>query len=458
MPYPVLELAELNRLFNTRPPPSAPRSLTPDDLQGLEEFFTGLHYFNRSKPTSITSSPASTASTLTLNDDEIGSIFMSDKFGVEADDQKGSIATVPWDETQGNMKRNKTVLLLSDELNPLAAPFVPTSNVPQQISSAIPPPQQSRRRVPAPTPPQIQPPWLSAFGDGSCVTDAPDSDALAFSLVSSCTWTMEAMGELAQHFCWKGSEAASADNAAVAPFSLAVYRKFWDVHGEDIAKSFLWHLRECVVGTFLVCWDAVSTPSVSVSNACPTDDFLNQDQPQSISYKSAPSFSYVASALSLTTFIGKLFAQDLVTAHHAVTCLYLLLNNLVSIEHVQAIHSLLLHATFKLWHDVNVEGRANGSTSDFVPCFVHHAKLLKDNMSVLGKSLKPGELDIRITEIVDMVNEWQTESMPTPKISLSGDHQESTVPPISSDVTILEIGGADVVNGEDANSNAVAGC
>jgi hypothetical protein len=79
-------------------------------------------------------------------------------------------------------------------------------------------------------------------------------------------------------------------------------------------------------------------------------------------------------------------------------------------------------------------------------------------MSVLGKSLKPGELDMRITEIVDIVNEWQTESMPTPKISLSGDHQESTVPPISSDVPILEIGGADVVNGEDANSNAVAGC
>jgi hypothetical protein len=77
------------------------------------------------------------------------------------------------------------------------------------------------------------------------------------------------MAELCQHFCWRGGEKITEESAGIAPFAFMVYREFFSVYGEEIAQSFIWHLRECVVSAFKACWDPVSP--VNIYLAIPAD-------------------------------------------------------------------------------------------------------------------------------------------------------------------------------------------
>jgi hypothetical protein len=87
-----------------------------------------------------------------------------------------------------------------------------------------------------------------------------EHDVLAMVIVNSERWdSSEAMAELAQEFAWHGTEEVPPEQAVVvATFAQEVYKKFRDMRGEEYGGSFLWQLKEAVLGTYMNVWDAVS--------------------------------------------------------------------------------------------------------------------------------------------------------------------------------------------------------
>lgn len=222
MPYPSPILTELNLLFENR----SPQKLRTSNLPTTPR--------DRGRESPASSSPSSSTSTLALEDDEIQAIFTSAKFLSE--DQPVPPVTP------------------REELNPLAAPFVPTFRAQSLARAAVP-----RTTKPPVQPQSPLPIWFDAFSRGACTSATPLHDKYAIAIVASRLWPIEAMAELAQHFCWRGGERITEESAGVAPFAFMVYRQFFDLHGEETAQSFIWHLRECVIGAFKACWDPVSS-------------------------------------------------------------------------------------------------------------------------------------------------------------------------------------------------------
>lgn len=107
-----------------------------------------------------------------------------------------------------------------------------------------------------------------------------------------------------------------------------------------------------------------------------------------ISYSNSPSETYLSSALSLTTFIGDLFTQGLLprsTIHH---CLSILVAELNAVEHIHAIHLLLLHANARLWRGKD----AASAIKDFVASFTQRASCLAEDSSVMGSTIAKSEI------------------------------------------------------------------
>lgn len=205
----------LNHLFEPAKP--VPGRFPEQNMKRLEPMYTALDSLHMGEryAYSETSSPASTTSTLAMDEDEIRSIFASEK--------------------------NPT------DLNPMAVPFVPTHSRPVTPRGSAPPKHAS------------QPTWAAAFQKGACTSSNGNHHLHADAVVSSLLcWTADALAELAQYFCCKGSERVSEESAGVASFALMVYQKFWKARGEQTAVSFVWHLREQSLASFKKSWDPVS--------------------------------------------------------------------------------------------------------------------------------------------------------------------------------------------------------
>lgn len=225
---PSIDYTELNLFFENR----SPRKLQASRIQTS---ITGTSNNRDESP----ASPASSTSTLALEDEEIQNIFTSDKY-----------------LTLGQAKPQSPPTPPKEELNPLAAPFVPTFRTLPAAKATVPPPRLTKPTV---QPQAVPPVWLDAFNRGARTSATPEHRHLAAAVVRSCRWPIETMAELAQHFCWRGGETVTEESAGIAPFAFMVYRKFFDTYGEEVAQSFIWHLRECVVGAFIACWDPVSS-------------------------------------------------------------------------------------------------------------------------------------------------------------------------------------------------------
>jgi len=90
---------------------------------------------------------------------------------------------------------------------------------------------------------------------GTTTSAMSDYDVLSMIVINSERWDPPEMVELVQEFLWYGPE---VEQAMVAAFAQEVYKKFQDMRGEEYAESFLWHLKEAVLGTYMSVWDAVS--------------------------------------------------------------------------------------------------------------------------------------------------------------------------------------------------------
>ncbi|KAJ7066723.1 hypothetical protein C8F01DRAFT_1124297 [Mycena amicta] len=264
---------------------------------------------------------------------------------------------------------------VEQDLNPYAAPFIPKSSSPPR-----------RNSIAKPAPPRPQPIWLDAFTPGTRTSATEVHRHYATAIVTSReSWPIEAMAELAQNFRWRGGEKITEESAGIAPFAFMVYSQFCDVFGEELSQSFLWHLRECVIGAFIVTWDP--------------------DSSTGISYRNAPSFNYVGSAIAQATFIGQLFKLELIPGPHTATCIVTILKGLNSYEHLEALRAIISSAGPTFWHGA-VPGHGNTAIHRFVATFLEAVAPLRANMSVLGRFLKTTETRDIIVEIEQLCSGW----------------------------------------------------
>ncbi|KAK7012270.1 hypothetical protein R3P38DRAFT_3020395 [Favolaschia claudopus] len=364
MPYPTPILTELNLLFENPPL----KSLLPANVR-TSTFTPPPNDHDTESP----ASPASSTSTLvSLEDEEIRNIFAAEKYLAF----KGEM-----------LKSPSTPTTPPEELNPLAAPFVPSPRAQSLGRAALSPPRATK----PPAQEAARPVWYDAFSRGTRTSSTAEHRTLAISIVAPRRWPVESMAELAQHFCWRGSEKIAEDSANIAPFALVIYRQFFEVYGEEVAQSFVWHLRECVVGAFKACWDP------DCSNA--------------ISFNNPPSFNYVASAIAQATFVGQLFKCDLIPGPYTAACIVTLLKGLNSYEHLEALRAIISAAGPSFWHGPGTPGLGNTAIHRFVATFLETVAPVNANMSVLGRSLKPNDMHDIITEIETMVTGWVYDSV-----------------------------------------------
>jgi hypothetical protein len=275
MPVPTPETALLNRFFETHrnrnpPPPTAP--LTSDEKDALESYQFGLQQVGAQ---SVSTASTPSTSTLALEDDEIRNIFTSEKSDADSlveDDlhtPRRSVNTTNGGNRQGPPTTQDRRLSV-DELNPNAMPFVPAllPNLASAPASVVPTsvPTSNYRRLLRPAPgdtlPTLIPRWLRTLRramDMSAST-TPDYDVLLMVIVNSERWdTSEVMAELAQEFTWNGTADIPRQQVSlIAAFAQEVYEKFRHMRGEEYGQSFLWHIKEAVLGTYMSVWDAVS--------------------------------------------------------------------------------------------------------------------------------------------------------------------------------------------------------
>jgi len=396
-----LNLTELNKLFNqpsANPPP--PKVQTLEDQVWLEQFFARVHFIeslNAKQRAAIELSPSSSIATLVDEDDGFVDIFNVSKVeepfsitDVQGDLRMCSIMNEPsshfLENLYGGTEHRKALSMNTDlpsyrstpspsssisstSFNPHADPFVPAFTLPVHAIT--------------PTPSSEHIPWFPIFWAGVTADSNEAHHIHAIALVDSIEWTIESLAVLSQHFCWKGADDISQSGSGVSTFVRIVHDQLRDVYGDWYANCLTRHIRECVVGHFKACWKS--------------------DQPQSITFANPPSVPYLTSAFNLTTFIGELFSQGLLprsTVHH---CLSILVSELNAIEHMHAIHLLLLHANARLWRGKD----ANKAIRDFVSSFAQRASCLGEDASVVGNQFEKSEIRAWAKEITDMINKWQ---------------------------------------------------
>ncbi|KIM78422.1 hypothetical protein PILCRDRAFT_824303 [Piloderma croceum F 1598] len=428
-----LDLTELNRMFDKpsmgRP---SPQVQTPGDQAWLEQFFARVHLTEslNFRQSTLELSPSSSNSTLIDHDDafldyakdptfieepffpldtqgnpQLFSImserskYFVDEISRRTEQRKAlsmntdisscpstpspsssitsntfnpnAIAFVPSYTHPARSTPSPSSSISSTSINPNAAPFIPsyTPLVPASIPGLI-------SEVPDDS-------WFPIFWEGVSTKEANAQQLHAAALVDSMEWESESLAVLSQHFCWKGAEGAADELGGVVSFARLVHDCFRATYGDWYANCLTRHIRECVVGHFKACWKS--------------------EQPQAITYANPPSISYLSSALSLTTFVGDLYAQGLLPRSSIHHCISILVAELNAIEHIHAIHLLVLHANSRLWRGKD----ANKAIKDFVASFTQRASCMGDDASVMGNPFKKSELRAWVKEITDMLNRWQ---------------------------------------------------
>lgn len=263
MPFPSPETALNTRFFNahTIPYTTSPTKFTRYDEAALQNFEFGLKRTieNKSVFDSI-GSPTNSSVTLALEDDEIKRIFASDKPAFDVDRTPRPITHSGTPLPASQRPRSYSV----DELNPHAKEFVPSQTLSEPASG--PRSRQILRPVPGPGLGTRIPRWMRTFRRAVTTTEPAEQEPLAQVIVAGDVWESDAMAELAQAFAWRGAEDVPAENACVAALAQSIYQKFIIMKSEDTAETFLWHLKEAVVGTYMSVWDVVSVLCVIVTS------------------------------------------------------------------------------------------------------------------------------------------------------------------------------------------------
>lgn len=195
-------------------------------------------------------SPTTSASTLTLVEDDISSDKIRELFMAKPNCL--AIITAEHDVENTSDLPFFVSPLLTDDLNPLASPFVPKKAPPPSL------PPKSRRLL---RPRTITQPrtfkWRRSFDEATRRLEE-EKDVHSLIIIAAEAWEPEQLAELAQEFCWRFAEATQDDMEAILVFALRLHWQFKHMKSEKIADEFEWHLKEFILGTFISVWDAVS--------------------------------------------------------------------------------------------------------------------------------------------------------------------------------------------------------
>ncbi|KJA23199.1 hypothetical protein HYPSUDRAFT_66415 [Hypholoma sublateritium FD-334 SS-4] len=387
----------------------------------------------------LSNSPASTtssAASLRLGDEEIKSIFSRLRNNVTYDPSK------------------------KEDLNPRAVPFVPSFAIPGNESPAIatihvtersyahppglpnPPTKKMSRSVPDPLSQEISGSQQStlaylsflnaAFGSS---TQPHERQVLAKLVIASHDiWDVENLLELAENICFTGcnsgpdfvdgrvvstchptryhptherlptiqdqyaSEVQRSESVALVAAEL--HRQFSTLKGGEIAHAFAWNLREVALMQFIRCWDCTKSSAIM--------------------YENKPSPRFVRSSLLLCKAVGALFKANLIGLDHISMCISILLKDLMSVEHAEAVYNIVMECGQTFW----AAGAASEAKSVLcadrilrINLHVHefitglHANFtqrnLHDRMSVTDQPWRHGKLLQVLEEIVDNVRGWE---------------------------------------------------
>lgn len=168
-----------------------------------------------------------------------------------------------------------------------------------------------------------------------------------------------------------------------------------------------------------------------------------QASKSAITFENRPTIHDVRSALAVCKSIGALFTRNLITHQHISMCISILMKDLMSVEHLEALANLVLNAGPTFWKATNADTisevevtaepgvlpLADGSLlfstkSDPVVTRVHHnshvlhflsglsANIFQRNLrgeeSVVNMGWTKGQFAARVVELVDTVNHWES--------------------------------------------------
>ncbi|KAG7088825.1 hypothetical protein E1B28_012781 [Marasmius oreades] len=357
----------------------------------------------KSTASSLSDSPLSSTSTLALEDDHIRSTFFSEKLGDGSGQCELPLTTLA-SLTDILDQVDIYDIKYGKELNPTASPFTPKGH--SQLETRASPNSPNRHRNSYASSPLLRhsptyhaapvqtTDWLSIF-HAAIVHPRPTLPVLAAyarDLVDTTQWDQseEDIIELTKRICFQAMVNDETNHEVLAPFAREIMLCLHDSFAEHISHSFAWHLREGTMGVFKASW---------CTTVCPN----------AISYHTAPSEEYVHTATTFLHFIGDLFSMGILTKENISMCLSVLAHELVSIEHIEAIRTLIESAQVEFWCSPG-ETRPSG---EMMRRFIQHFSMKVDNFqdgvtpfSVLGRLAGPEERDAKVHEVLSMLSHW----------------------------------------------------
>lgn len=201
-------------------------------------------------------------------------------------------------------------------------------------------------------------------------------------------WDEESVSELARFFVYRAAQRAGCmgEVDSLAAFAERVYRTFEGMPWGGLHTFFARSLGESLLRTFVACWhvDADNKGAITIQK-----------------YPTAQYGAYVSSALALSKFIGELYNHGFLPRTQTIGCVRVLLKNVKSIEHVQAIHAIISYAGIRLWRGSEEE------VKEFIKFLFGCTIGVKDNASVMGKAYPPKELERWVREVAKLVRGFQ---------------------------------------------------
>ncbi|KAF4617863.1 hypothetical protein D9613_005724 [Agrocybe pediades] len=462
-------IIDLNRCFEPNPFNTGPPipTLTRSDSDSQSSKHTSPSPYQLNRTPDLSSSPSSVASSslsLPLEHDEIKRIFMNT---VECSPPR-VYAPIP---------------MYKEELNPNALPFVPSFVSYQTIepsplelgfrlidqdsyySEAVPPPPglpyppqfQPEEEIYEALPPYDQALLFETFRQGM---SEEERESTIIRIVNSVgNWEIDSLLQLAEDIVYMASnptatqpaatgyELPACDTSRYLPVEhglrnfadhinvkdrpeniVAVVAELFHIRflrlKAELGQMFVWNLRESILSRFIHCWDPV--------------------KPYSINFATNPSVEYVRSALALSKSIPSMFKRNLISKEHVSMCISIMLKDLMSVEHFDALSNLVLGCGPMFWGPTsdaisevdapalpididNAEANPSAGMAQEKILLNNHVtnflagleanivhRQLSDETSVLGQPWGPGQFAWRVQLVVDSVNLWEAVLMAPP--------------------------------------------
>ncbi|KAH8086007.1 hypothetical protein BXZ70DRAFT_910362 [Cristinia sonorae] len=234
-------------------------------------------------------------------------------------------------------------------------------------------------------------PWTHMMRKGSIQERPGERRACANVLVARGPWDAKSISQLAGMFCERAAIESGSIPSVNALFARQVYERFEQV-GETPASLFQNQLMQAAFSEFNAYW--LPTAPSSLTNVTR----FSASPPQ------ASPVHHLSCALAITSYLGDLFTLGLLKGHVIDLCLRMLVDNMVILEHLQAVHALVSHCDEKLLAFVVVQS--------FVERLEQAAVRISDNASIAGTRFDQGYVQTYMQDIRATLRRW-TANPPT---------------------------------------------